>query len=99
MDVDPHDFPIVVIGNKVDLTHGLPMDGVNGVEKSRVLKWCEMQVRYDAIRFLPVKKRSAVRFTWWNMVLIDSAIYANAFLFMYVRTEEQYIWVWACSSF
>ncbi|CAM9136073.1 unnamed protein product [Scytosiphon promiscuus] len=43
LDVDPHDFPIVVIGNKMDLAIGLPMDGVQGVDKKRVLKWCEMQ--------------------------------------------------------
>lgn len=44
LDVDPHDFPIIVIGNKADLAKDLPMDGVNGVNKSRVLKWCELQV-------------------------------------------------------
>ncbi|CAN0454659.1 unnamed protein product [Ectocarpus sp. 12 AP-2014] len=43
LDVDPHDFPIVVIGNKVDLATGLPMDGIHGVDKTRVVKWCEMQ--------------------------------------------------------
>ncbi|CAM9504726.1 unnamed protein product [Pylaiella littoralis] len=43
LDVDPHDFPIVVIGNKVDLAKGMPMDGVQGVNQTRVIKWCEMQ--------------------------------------------------------
>ncbi|CAM9491003.1 unnamed protein product [Ectocarpus sp. 8 AP-2014] len=43
LDVDPHDFPIVVIGNKVDLAAGLAMDGIHGVDKTRVMKWCEMQ--------------------------------------------------------
>lgn len=43
LDVDPHDFPIVVIGNKVDLASGIPMDGAHGVDKAKVLKWCEMQ--------------------------------------------------------
>ncbi|CAM9723537.1 unnamed protein product [Ectocarpus sp. 6 AP-2014] len=43
LDVDPHDFPIVVIGNKVDLATGLAMDGIHGVDKTRVMKWCEMQ--------------------------------------------------------
>eukprot|EP00903_Cladosiphon_okamuranus_P011754 g11049.t1 len=43
LDVNPHDFPIVVIGNKVDLASAVPMDGVQGVDKTRVTKWCEMQ--------------------------------------------------------
>lgn len=59
LDVDPHDFPIVVIGNKVDLARGLPMDGVNGVEKRRVLKWCEMQV-CDSLQCLLLLRRNVL---------------------------------------
>ncbi|CAM9493148.1 unnamed protein product [Discosporangium mesarthrocarpum] len=43
LDVNPYDFPIVVIGNKVDLLGEVPMDGVRGVDKQVVLRWCEMQ--------------------------------------------------------
>lgn len=33
-----------VIDAQVDLAKGMPMDGVQGVNKTRVIKWCEMQV-------------------------------------------------------
>lgn len=29
---------------QVDLAKGMPMDGVQGVNQTRVIKWCEMQV-------------------------------------------------------
>ena len=31
---------------QVDLASGIPMDGKHGVDRERVLKWCEMQVRF-----------------------------------------------------
>ncbi|CAM9222219.1 unnamed protein product [Phaeothamnion confervicola] len=43
LDADPERFPIVVIGNKVDLAESVGMDGIRGVDRDVVLKWCKMQ--------------------------------------------------------
>lgn len=44
---------------QVDLASGIPMDGAHGVDKAKVLKWCEMQVRFGQTRqFLGGKARN-----------------------------------------
>lgn len=35
---------VMIDDAQVDLAKGMPMDGVQGVNKTRVIKWCEMQV-------------------------------------------------------
>mmetsp|Transcript_883 Transcript_883/g.2207 ORF Transcript_883/g.2207 Transcript_883/m.2207 type:complete len:235 (-) Transcript_883:15-719(-) len=40
IDSDPDQFPVVVVGNKVDLESGVAMDGTEGVNKEDVLRWC-----------------------------------------------------------
>ena len=40
IDSDPDLFPIVVVGNKVDMEPNVTMDGTEGVSKADVLRWC-----------------------------------------------------------
>uniref|UniRef100_A0A7S2RVV0 Ras-related protein Rab n=1 Tax=Rhizochromulina marina TaxID=1034831 RepID=A0A7S2RVV0_9STRA len=75
IDVAPGDFPLVVVGNKVDMEGNTPMDGIHGVDKAAVTEWCRahgtghietsakdgtgVQVAMEAIGTLALARRKA----------------------------------------
>jgi len=40
IEEDEAAFPLVVVGNKVDMEGSTPMDGTHGVDKAAVVEWC-----------------------------------------------------------